>query len=88
MQNERIFLVVASQGDVTQGDWTVSDGRSLMRFQDGLVVPNKGMFTANRGTILLEAFDQPGGFGGAGEDARMGPPMVSLMNNAGNMQSN
>jgi hypothetical protein len=35
--------------------WNVSDGRSLQRFEDGMVVPAKGTATAARGRLLLRA---------------------------------
>jgi hypothetical protein len=35
--------------------WNVSDGRSLQRFEDGMVVPYKGTATAARGRVMLRA---------------------------------
>lgn len=36
--------------------WSVSDGRGLMRFQDGMKIPAKGHLTAGRAMVLMQAF--------------------------------
>lgn len=73
-----IFPPTLPQGDVTLGDWTVSDGRSLVRFQDGLVIPHKGQFTSNRGALLLEGYAHPGGWAGAAAEAAEPQHMVRV----------
>lgn len=40
-------------------NWTITDGKSLTRFQDGVVLPAKGAATAARGMQLLQAFNNP-----------------------------
>lgn len=37
-------------------DWNVSDGRTLVRFSDGVVLKSKGMIDCNRGTIVMNQF--------------------------------
>ena len=41
------------------GDWSISDGRSLTRFTDGVVLAAKGPHQAQRGRQLLQAFNSP-----------------------------
>lgn len=42
-------------------DWSISDGRSLTRFEDGVVLAAKGAQHAGRGRQLLTAFNSPHG---------------------------
>lgn len=46
-------------GDVLGGEWSISDGRSLTRFADGVVLLAKGQQHAGRGRQLLQAFNNP-----------------------------
>ena len=46
-------------GDVASGDWSISDGRTLTRIADGVVLPAKGTQHAGRGRQLLQAFNNP-----------------------------
>lgn len=46
-------------GNVHTDDWSVSDGRTLTRFEDGVVLPAKGPMAAGRGRQLLQAFNNP-----------------------------
>lgn len=49
--------VTAPSGDVTGGQWSVSDGKSLVRFSDGVILGGKG--AVGRGRAVLEAFANP-----------------------------
>ncbi|PRW59806.1 microtubule-associated Asp [Chlorella sorokiniana] len=51
--------VTCPGGDVRNDDWSVSDGRTLTRFEDGVVLPAKGPMAAGRGRQLLQAFNNP-----------------------------
>ncbi|KAL4859335.1 hypothetical protein ACK3TF_001072 [Chlorella vulgaris] len=51
--------VTCPSGDVRAGEWSISDGRSLTRFHDGVVLPAKGPQQAGRGRQLLVAFNNP-----------------------------
>lgn len=51
--------VTCPGGDVRNDDWSVSDGRTLTRFEDGVVLPAKGPAAAGRGRQLLQAFNNP-----------------------------
>eukprot|EP00887_Chlorella_sp_A99_P005879 scaffold1.g5879.t1 len=51
--------VTAPAGDAAAGDWSISDGRSLARFYDGVVLPAKGPQHTARGQQLLQAFASP-----------------------------
>ena len=44
-------------GDVTTGEWSISDGKSLVRYFDGVVLPGKG--AVQRGQQVFEAFKNP-----------------------------
>ena len=44
-------------GEVEEGNWNVSDGRSLQRFEDGMVVPAKLPVMAARGRLLLRSYN-------------------------------
>jgi hypothetical protein len=44
-------------GEVEDGNWNVSDGRSLQRFEDGMVVPAKLPVMAARGRLLLRSYN-------------------------------
>lgn len=46
-------------GDVRNSDCSISDGRSLTRFEDGVVLRAKGPQQAARGRQLLAAFNNP-----------------------------
>ena len=46
-------------GDVRSGEWSISDGRSLTRFAEGVVLPAKGPQQAGRARQLLLAFNSP-----------------------------
>lgn len=50
-----ISVKTAVKGDLG-GDWTVSDGKSLVRLTDGLVLPSKGPMHVGRGPLMLQAF--------------------------------
>lgn len=54
-----IGIRVIANGDVKQGNWSVSDGRTLARFSDGMVLAAKGVLTQNRGEVILQAFKHP-----------------------------
>ncbi|KAK9861033.1 hypothetical protein WJX84_008638 [Apatococcus fuscideae] len=41
--------------------WSVSEGKALIRFSDNVVLPSKGQATAHRGQTLLAAFRDPDG---------------------------
>lgn len=49
--------ITAPGGDVTTGQWSISDGKSLVRYADGVVLPGKG--ETQRGQQVLEAFQNP-----------------------------
>ncbi|KAL4458479.1 hypothetical protein ABPG75_013344 [Micractinium tetrahymenae] len=51
--------ITCPSGDVSSGEWSISDGRSLTRFADGVVLPAKGPQHAGRGRQLLQAFNNP-----------------------------
>lgn len=51
--------VTAVGGDVESGVWSVADGKSLVRFHDGVVLPAKGAAQATRGQQVLQAFANP-----------------------------
>lgn len=51
--------VSAPAGDPAAGDWSISDGRALTRFHDGVVLPAKAPQHAARGPALLAAFQSP-----------------------------
>ncbi|KAL4422173.1 hypothetical protein ABPG77_006862 [Micractinium sp. CCAP 211/92] len=51
--------ITCPSGDVSGGEWSISDGRSLTRFADGVVLPAKGQQHAGRGRQLLQAFNNP-----------------------------
>lgn len=55
----KLGLKVVSVGPTTAGNWSISDGRTLTRFYDGVVVPSKGMASSSRGRVLLSAFSDP-----------------------------
>lgn len=46
-------------GRLEDTQWLVSDGRSLFRFQDGMTLDSKGIHSATRGALVLQAFDNP-----------------------------
>ncbi len=54
-----LSLPSCRSGDVRNDDWSVSDGRTLTRFEDGVVLPAKGPAAAGRGRQLLQAFNNP-----------------------------
>ncbi|KAF6256550.1 hypothetical protein COO60DRAFT_1528627 [Scenedesmus sp. NREL 46B-D3] len=54
------IAVKASGPDPATAAWSVSDGRGLLRFQDGMAVPAKGHLTAGRAMVLLQAFSAGG----------------------------
>jgi hypothetical protein len=79
-----IGIRITANGDVSAGNWSVTDGRSLARFSDGMVVPAKGGMHQSRGEQVLQAFQMnkqqgQGGMGGMGgpglEAAAMGMGM-------------
>lgn len=45
--------------DAGNGQWSISDGHSLTRFQDGVVLPSKGAASAQRAKALLAHY-KPG----------------------------
>lgn len=51
--------ITCPSGDVSGGEWSISDGRSLTRFADGVVLPAKGQQHVGRGRQLLQAFNNP-----------------------------
>lgn len=51
--------VTCPSGDVRSGEWSISDGRSLTRFAEGVVLPAKGPQQAGRARQLLLAFNSP-----------------------------
>jgi poly(3-hydroxybutyrate) depolymerase len=44
---------------VASGEWSISDGRTLTRFSEGVVLPAKGPAAAARGRQLLLACNSP-----------------------------
>ncbi|CAL8462680.1 g2213 [Coccomyxa elongata] len=46
--------------DLGNGNWSLSDGRSLTRFHDGVVLPSKGIASAGRGKVLQAHYKTPG----------------------------
>jgi hypothetical protein len=48
-----------SSGDVRTGEWSISDGRTLTRFSDGVVLAAKGPQHASRARQLLDAWKDP-----------------------------
>jgi len=63
--------------------WNVSDGRSLQRFEDGMVVPAKGTATAARGRLLLRALERGGAAVAAAE--RMEAQRMALQRPGGSL---
>jgi hypothetical protein len=58
---EPLKISVKAPGpDPATAAWSVSDGRGLLRFQDGMTVPAKGHLTAGRAMVLLQAFASGG----------------------------
>lgn len=57
--------VTAPSGRWDIGDWSVSDGRALLRFQDGMKLPPKGPAAASRAQLMLDGFKKVG---------KVGPP--------------
>jgi hypothetical protein len=58
---EPLKISVKAPGpDPATAAWSVSDGRGLLRFQDGMTVPAKGHLTAGRAMVLLQAFSSGG----------------------------
>lgn len=53
----KINIKIVSLGEVEEGNWNVSDGRSLQRFEDGMVVPAKLPVMAARGRLLLRSYN-------------------------------
>ena len=47
---------MVATGEPNEGKWSVSDGRALQRFSDGVVVPAKGPQAAGRADVLAAAF--------------------------------
>lgn len=56
----KIELKVVPVGDPAEGNWNVSDGRSLVRFYEGMIVPSKGPVTASRARRLMGALSESG----------------------------
>lgn len=50
--------VTAPSGRYDVGDWSISDGRSLQRFADGMKMPAKGVATTGRAQQLLHGMHQ------------------------------
>ncbi|KAK9906370.1 hypothetical protein WJX75_000703 [Coccomyxa subellipsoidea] len=46
--------------DLGNEQWSLSDGRSLTRFTDGVVLPGKGGMSASRGKLLQAHYKTPG----------------------------
>jgi hypothetical protein len=70
-----IGIRITANGDVSAGNWSVTDGRSLARFADGMLIPAKGAMHLSRGEQVLQAFQahkqqqqqqRHGGMGGPG----------------------
>ncbi|GAB4823212.1 hypothetical protein N2152v2_010258 [Parachlorella kessleri] len=51
--------ITAPGGAVEGGDWSITDGRALMRYFDGVVIASKGPQHMTRGRQLLQAFQNP-----------------------------
>lgn len=49
--------ITAPAGDPSNGEWRISDGKSLTRYTDGVVIPAKG--ASWRGQQVLDAFKNP-----------------------------
>lgn len=93
--NDALNLIgvrVTATGDIKSGDWSISDGKSLIRFHDGVVVPGKGPQNASRGHALLIALNDPGSVmtnnnlpmrGGRGGGRRGGRGRGSVFNRLG-----
>jgi hypothetical protein len=68
-----ISVKTAVKGELG-GDWTLSDGKSLVRLTDGVVLPAKGPMHAGRGPLMLQAFQsqrwqrRSKGYGGGKSD--------------------
>ncbi|KAK9809238.1 hypothetical protein WJX72_011898 [[Myrmecia] bisecta] len=54
--NDALNLIGIKITALGPGNWSVSDGKSLTRFADGVVLPGKGPQHAGRGAALLAAF--------------------------------
>ncbi|MEW5297189.1 MAG: hypothetical protein WDW36_000413 [Sanguina aurantia] len=50
---------IGSQGSANDGNWQVSAGTVLTRFEDGMKLPSKGHITANRAQLIYDGL-QPG----------------------------
>ncbi|KAK2079631.1 hypothetical protein QBZ16_002026 [Prototheca wickerhamii] len=50
--------ITAPSGRFDVGDWSVSDGRALLRYSDGMVIPPKGPAAAQRGPTLLTSAEK------------------------------
>lgn len=57
-------MSVKASGPADAGAWSLSDGRRLQRFADGMSVPPRGPTTAGRAMVLLQAY-APGAAKGA-----------------------
>ncbi|KAL6764774.1 hypothetical protein V8C86DRAFT_2470008 [Haematococcus lacustris] len=53
-----MHLRVIATGHVEDGNWQVQDGRSLLRFQDGMRIPPKGLSSSGRAQLVLAAHDK------------------------------
>ena len=64
--------ITAPIGDPKNGEWSISDGKSLTRYVDGVVIPAKG--ASWRGQQVLEEFNNPnrGAAAGAASPAMAG----------------
>mmetsp|Transcript_32877 Transcript_32877/g.72606 ORF Transcript_32877/g.72606 Transcript_32877/m.72606 type:complete len:409 (+) Transcript_32877:42-1268(+) len=54
-----IGMKVIASGDPEDGNWRVSDGSKLIRFQDDMKIPSKGVYTSHRANAILQAFHNP-----------------------------
>jgi hypothetical protein len=50
--------ITAPSGNPSNGEWSISDGKSLTRYSDGVVIPAKGQ--SFRGQQVLDAFRNKG----------------------------